>query len=254
MTGTTQDAAFELADVPVQISNGPGFFDRIKHVVGDEVFEQDFALAAMERVCRVSLFTGGKFITGGWSQGDSLPSSMLLKALIRSSESKHGVLLIEDASRYWFELLDATYGLNPAFVLAYVRGDERTPTQLYDVLRSEPHALMTSGLVSDASEKDWCVLLGQNSSIGPEDLRNLGFDYYRLFPYWKQREEHFSRGSLKSIAACCRLGTDMRRQNLLHDCTTGRPLTDNQISFLSRARHMADFHALSTPYKQTQCD
>lgn len=92
---------------------------------------------------------------------------------------------------------------------------------MYGELKSEPHPLMTSGMVSEVSEKDWCVLLGQNSSIGPEDLGNLDNDLQYWEPYWKRRERHFPRGSLKSIVACCRLAIDMHRPNLLHDCTTG---------------------------------
>jgi hypothetical protein len=180
-----------MTDVPEQAPSRLGFFDRVKDVVGDEAFERDFALAAVERDCTVSLFIGGQGKTNRLSHvrlsSDSLPDPLSLKRTMNSSESRHAVLLVEDASTAWFELLDAAYGLNSAFVSSYARGEESGPF------------VMGEG----ASLKDWCVFVGE-SNVRPSDCEDL--DESDVPSYWRQRMRQTSDNRLTSVTGCCYLG------------------------------------------------
>jgi hypothetical protein len=202
MAGSSQEAAIEMTDVPEQAPSRRGFFDRVKDVVGDEAFERDFALAAVERDCRVNLFIGGQGTTNHhshtWVSSDSLSDPISLKRTINSSESRHAVLLVEDAGRAWFELLDAAYSLIPAFVSSYARGEESGPFVMGE----------------SASLKDWCVFVGE-SNVRPSDCKDL--DESDGPSYWRQRMRQTPDNRLRSVTGCCYLGlyTCARSLNLV---------------------------------------
>jgi hypothetical protein len=199
MAGTSRTPSTELTPVPAQEPGTPGFFDGIKDVVGNASFEREFGLLAVERSSNANSLTGGK-CSDGWWPGDFPPDRAFMEGKLSTSQSKHGVLLIEEINKPWFEFLDSTFGLDPLFVLAYVRGRDLSPSELQHELKQP---LVDSGKFTRGVKKKWCVIGGSGSRLKPRDYEDL--EQYDLSSYWRQRMRQEPHGALKSTAAFCHL-------------------------------------------------
>lgn len=77
----------------------------------------------MSRYTKACLLDGGGILAGRWASGQT-PLHHQVRSLVSRSESKRGILLLQDADMDWFQFLYREYDLDPAFVAAYVHGDE----------------------------------------------------------------------------------------------------------------------------------
>ena len=209
MADDSLDTAISSKSMPVQEPETRGFFERIKDVVGEENFERDFGLLQVERACTARFLTGGRHITAFWQRYERLPTPESLKLTVANSESKHGILLIEEMGRQWFELLDATFGLDPLFVFAYAEGKERTSFDLRQELLRRSYPVLNSGLFPRGVKDKWCVLHGK-SNFKPDECGNLEESDSRS--YWRQRSRQEPEGILRSVAALCRLSPHVCKQ------------------------------------------
>lgn len=202
MADSSRDAPTGLIPVSGQKPDTRGFFDRIKDAVGEEIFEQEFSLIGAERESRAELLTGGKSIGGFWPRGSLPPDTVYWNRLVANAESMHGILLIEDTSKQWFELLDATFGLDPAFVLEYARGENTIPSKL-----DSQHPLIDNEAFSRGIKGKWCVRRG-HSEFRPENCEDLEQSAHSS--YWRQRIGQTPRERLTSVVACCQLSLCIR--------------------------------------------
>jgi hypothetical protein len=173
MSDSPRDPSLELTPVPAQEIGTRGLFDRIKDAVGDKIFERDFGILNVERDSTATLTTGGQADTESWwDQGDPPPSPAILESTVSASESKHGILLIEEISKPCLEPLDATFDLDPFFVLAYIEGRPVPPSEPRHELEQP---LIDSGKFRRGEKGKWCVLDGF-SAFTPEDCQDLNQD------------------------------------------------------------------------------
>jgi len=235
MVDTARDPAIELEPVPAREPDTRGLFDRIKGVVGDESFEREFGLLTVERVPNVALMTGEQHEISFPTRRTGLPDPGVLEGIISASESNHGIILIEEINKQWFEFLDAIFGLDPTFVLAYAKGERRTPSERRHGL-DQP--LVDSVNFKRGEKSKWCVLAG-HSTFRPEDCDSP-------YPgdstsYWRHRMGQGSKGLLKSNAAFCYLSSCIRKYEPFSASTTNVITDEHTVLIITEQSPVSDF-------------
>ena len=96
------------------------------------------------------------------------------------------VIIVEDLGSEWIEELDANFGINPLFVLAYAIGRIDNPQPMKRRLRSQSHPLMISGNSFSSSIKGQWGLLMRCMVTSPLDWEELAANL-RPNSWWYQR-------------------------------------------------------------------
>lgn len=219
-----KDATYEK---PVQsasaqpLPDGPGFLERLRHVVGEELFKE-FELDTFRKQNSQARILG--------DQGNRLLNSWDINAWIKcharrdqrlpeTDPPERTVIVIEDIDQCWVERLDAIYGIDPLFVLAYAGRGQKHPRSMEEGLRKDSHPLTNEGNpLSDNIMGEW-IMTTSSVYLQHSDWSELmerhetsAWWHRRIVKYWIQQQYH----RLDIELGCCRLDkTKCKHGNLV---------------------------------------
>lgn len=193
-----------------------GFFERLRDVVGEERFK-DFEYATFRKQRSRVRLCGDQgtriLVSGGLVSGEFESMDWLKSGVLRESTStvkgrpERAVIIVEDIGHRWIEKLDAAFGIDPLFVLAYARGIKDGPQRMETKLRERSHPLMVNGNSFSDNIKGHWAMFQWSTLIEHSDWRELKVTR-ATNPWWFYRaltDEWRHRCEIMLTLGCCQL-------------------------------------------------
>lgn len=201
-------------------SGARGFFERIKDVVGEEWFKEFDLDTFRKQSSRVrTLGDQGTNCWGSWDSKHWLEyRTQRAHKLTATDRPERAVIVIEDISEWWVEILDTAFGIDPLFVLAYAERGEQNPRAMEGRLRDDSHPLMVDGnLFSNRIKGEWAVI-SFRIPLGSSDWDEL-VNSHPTHAWWYQKLGQYRRSrSIREVElalGCCRLDENTCKRETL---------------------------------------